>query len=340
MKFYLKLETQSVVAEANRRINKNRPQLVFIILFMLLTALAATAQNQTLQREVAVTFDDLPASHGNLTQMTESNRNILKVFLEHKIPAVGFVNEAKLYVKGETDERIELLRMWVDAGLELGNHTFSHILIDQNPLSAYKDDVIRGETVTSKLLAEKKKKLRYFRHTQLRTGPTAEYQAGLNEFLAARGYIIAPVTIDNQEWVFAGAYAGAKRRGDEAEMKRIGEAYIKYMDETFDFFEKLSKDFLNYEVKQTLLLHVNDINGDYFEELVQMMQQRGYKFISLEEALKDSAYKMPEAQSTRGLSWIHRWMLAKGLKLREEPREPKWVADLHAEYLRRQQATR
>src|SRR5690606_29079876 len=137
--------------------------------------------------------------------------------------------------------------------------------------------------------------------------------------------------------VFAGAYAGAKQRRDEAEMKRIGEAYVRYMDETFGFFEKLSRDFLGYEVKQTLLLHVNDLNADYFDELVEMMKNRGYTFVSLDEALKDKAYALPEAQSARGLSWLHRWMLAKGLPIREEPREPRWIGELHSSYMRARQ---
>lgn len=77
----------------------------------------------------------------------------------------------------------------LDAGLELGNHTYSHIWIDQAPLAAYKEDVIRGETVIRKLLAAKGMTLRYFRHTQLRTGPTVEYKRALEEFLAARGYV-------------------------------------------------------------------------------------------------------------------------------------------------------
>jgi hypothetical protein len=55
------------------------------------------------------------------------------------------------------------------------------------------------------------------------------------------------------------------------------------------------------------------------------MQKRGYKFITLDEALKDEAYKLPEVQSNRGLSWLHRWMLAKGLPMKEEPGEPAWI---------------
>ena len=111
-------------------------------------------------------------------------------------------------------------------------------------------------------------------------------------------------------------------------MKRVADAYIAYMDRVFDFFEKLSVDSLGYEVKQTLLLHASDLNADHFDDLVVMMKRRGYAFISLEEALKDKAYKLPDAQATKGLSWIHRWRLAKGLPLQMKPSEPEFISRL------------
>ena len=316
---------------------KSESRFVFAILCLVFLVSETQAQNSALDRsihrQVAVTFDDLPAS-GDLETKTYITQKLLKSLTENKIPAIGFVNERQLFVRGEIDRRIALLQMWLDAGMELGNHTFSHILIERNSLDDYKEDVIRGETVTGMLLREKGLKLRYFRHTQLRTGPTTEYQLGLNKFLIERGYTIAPVTLDNQEWVFAGAYRGARNSGDRTQMKRVGEAYIKYMDGNFAFFENLSRDFLGYEVKQTLLLHANELNADYLDELVNLMRKRGYTFVSLEDALKDKAYSLPEAQSKMGLSWIHRWMLAKGLEMRPEPPEPEWIAELNRSYAR------
>jgi hypothetical protein len=100
------------------------------------------------------------------------------------------------------------------------------------------------------------------------------------------------------------------------------------MESIFSFFEKLSADALGYEVRQVLLLHANELNADHFEDLVSMMKRRGYSFVSLEEALKDEAYRLPDAQTTRGLSWIHRWMLAKGMKMRPEPREPEFITEM------------
>lgn len=301
-------------------------------------AIEFTPQRSTTQRpqrEVAITFDDLPAL-GPLTQMRSITERLLRTITANQIPAIGFVNEGKLHFAGEDEARTALLQMWVDAGLELGNHTYSHINMDQVSLAAYQEDVIRGEPVTRRLMEQKGMKLRYFRHPMLHTGPTLQYKKSLDEFLANRGYTIAPVTLDNNDFMFALVYDEAKKRGSAAEAKRIGDAYVPYMEAVFEFFEKLSVQTLGYEVKQTLLLHANEINADHFGDLVQMMKRRGYKFISLQNALSDRAYSLPEAPSKTGLSWIHRWRLAKNLEMKPEPNEPAFISNAFKEALRRQ----
>ncbi|MDQ3712357.1 MAG: polysaccharide deacetylase family protein [Acidobacteriota bacterium] len=281
------------------------------------------------KREVSVTFDDLPTAYG---ASLEAKRKLTKKLIDgmrtNNVPAIGFVNEAKLYERGETDARIALLQTWLDAGLELGNHTFSHINNAKVSLAAYQDDIVRGETVTRRLLAEKQLKPRYFRHPFLFTGSTAEYKLGIEQFLTARGYTIAPVTIDNRDYIFARLYRDALDRKDASAAKRIADAYVPYMEKMFEFFETVSRDSLGYEPKQILLLHANELNADRFGELVGMIKKRGYKFIPLEEALKDKAYQLPEAQTEKGISWLHRWMMAKGVKLSEEPDEPEFIQQL------------
>ena len=297
----------------------------------------STSQASTIQlphREVAVTFDDLPAL-GPLIQMRSITERLLKTISSNKIPAIGFVNEGKLHVAGEQEERTALLQMWLDAGLELGNHTYSHINMDQVSLAAYEEDVIRGEPITRQLMNHKGMKLRYFRHPMLHTGPTVQYKQSLDTFLAKRGYTIAPVTLDNNDFIFALLYDEAKKRGDDSAMKRIADAYVPYMESVIEFFEKLSVQTLGYEVKQTLLLHANEINADHFEALVQMLKRRGYQFITLENALTDRAYALPEAPTKLGLSWIHRWRLAKKQEMKREPDVPSFIARGFSDALRK-----
>lgn len=285
------------------------------------------------RREVAVTFDDLPVisvTRHDIALYREITGKLLATITTNRIPAIGFVNENKLYENGKlNDERVALLRRWLDAKLELGNHTFSHHDLHATPLDAFQADVIRGEAVTSKLLGEKGMRLRYFRHPFLHTGAQLETKRSFEEFLTKRGYRVAPVTIDNSDWIFAAAYAKAAARGDKEMMRRVAAAYIPYMENTFDYYEKQAVALFGYEIKQVLLLHANALNADHFGELVEMMKRRGYKFVTLDEALTDKAYTSPDAYIGRGgITWLHRWALTAGKRgafFAGEPTTPDFV---------------
>ena len=82
-------------------------------------------------------------------------------------------------------------------------------------------------------------------------------------------------------------------------------------------------DVLDYEVKQTLLLHANMLNADYFDDIVRMLKRRGYAFISLDPALTDKAYRLPDNYvGAAGISWLQRWAITKGMPFRPEPELP------------------
>ena len=301
-------------------------------LFLMIFVFSAfNVQAQRTQRFIAVTVDDLPvvSTRRDLKTRQGITKNLLNHITKAKIPAVGFVNENKLYVNAKRDEtQIDLLRSWLTVGLELGNHTFSHRSLNNIELKDYQDDILRGEIITKELLKTKGKQIRYFRHPFLHTGLSLEVKDSLNQFLTEHSYTIAPVTIDNADWIFARAYDNAFDKKDNKLMKRVGASYVPYLESKMDYWERQSVKLFNREVKQILLLHANFINADYFDDIARMLKKRGYKFITLEEALKDEAYKLTDTFNRKaGISWLHRWALAKGREniLPDEPKTPDFV---------------
>ena len=68
------------------------------------------------------------------------------------------------------------------------------------------------------------------------------------------------------------------------------------------------------------------LNADLIPDLLAMFRRRGYTFVSLDRALADDAYRLPdEYVGRRGISWIHRWSTTKGMPLKFEPDPPAWV---------------
>ncbi len=297
----------------------------------LLLLFASSVFSQVAGRTIAVTIDDLPvvSTRRDLKNRQEITRKLLRHLTVAKIPAIGFVNENKLYEGDKRDaKQVDLLRMWLDAGLELGNHTFSHRSADAIDVKAYQEDILRGEVITKELLNAKNRKIKYFRHPFLQTGADMKVKNAIYVFLAEHGYTVAPVTCDNADYIFSRAYDNAFDKGDRPLMKKIGEAYVPYMEQKISYWERQSVKLLGREMSQTLLLHANFINSDYMDDLAAMFKKRGYRFVTLEESLKDDAYRLPDNFTQRaGISWIHRWTLDKGREfvLPDEPKVPEFV---------------
>lgn len=303
-----------------------------LICFVFLLTVGANAQ--VADRKIAVTIDDLPviSTRTDPKNRKEITRKLLGHITKAKVPAIGFVNENKLYAGDKRDEKqIDLLRMWLAAGLELGNHTYSHRSLNQITLADYQADLLKGETITRQLLAEKGRKIRFFRHPFLQTGRTLEIKADLDRFLAEHGYTIAPISVDNADYIFSRAYDIAFDRGDKALMKKVGDAYVPYMESKLAYWERQSTKLFGREIAQTLLIHANFINSDYFDDLAVMFKRRGYKFVDLETALKDEAYRLPDTYvGPAGISWLHRWAREKGREfiVPNEPTVPEFVLKL------------
>jgi peptidoglycan/xylan/chitin deacetylase (PgdA/CDA1 family) len=311
----------------------------FLSALLALTALLLPAdaipRARAAERAVAVTFDDLPATSAgvvanDVASLEELTRKLLSAVSKYSIPAVGFVNEGQLFVegagRGDVDARIGLLRMWVDAGLELGNHTYSHRDLNTMPLAQFEADVLRGEAVTRGLLEGKGQRLRYFRHPFLHVGSDLQKRRAFEAFLASHGYTVAPVTVDNDEFVYAAAYAKALRRGNAAAAARIADDYLRYMDEVFSFFEDVSRRVAGREIPQILLLHANTLNADRFDALAEALKQRGYRFVSVAQALEDPVYRrLDEFVGAPGNSWFNHWEVTAGRPPVPTPKPPEWI---------------
>jgi peptidoglycan-N-acetylglucosamine deacetylase len=290
-----------------------------VLMAQLLNLFGSQAQNiretQPEPKEIAITIDDLPLNGPQFEaqRLEAMTARILAAIKKHQVPAVGFVNESLLYLNGQTDARIAMLRSWSDAGVELGNHTFSHLGFKQASLAEYQDDFIRGDAVIRILMKQKGQKPRYFRHPFLQMGATPEIERSFENFIAERGYRAAPVTIDILDWMILSAYNDARKQGDAELLRQVSDEYLKFAARKFDFCEQVAAEMFGHPIKHILLLHANELNGDNLERLFKMLEERGYRFIALEQALKDPVYQFPDRYQATS-DWLLHWSASKGKK--------------------------
>lgn len=300
-----------------------------------------SAQAAEPDRRIAVTIDDLPWQR-IATTSSEALRTRHAALLEQLriggVPVTGFVNEDKLERDGVLQpERVAMLDAWLDAGHALGNHSYGHVDLHVVGIPAFEDAILRGERVLRPMLAKRGQTPQWFRHPYLRAGRTAEGKAAVTDFLSQHGYRVAPVTVDNGEWVWAFAYARVlDGQTDTPErtalLERLRLGYVPYMLNKIDYYERQSQALLGYALPQTLLLHANELNAEAYAELIAGIKRRGYRFVTLDDAMRDPAYAREDGYHGRyGPSWLHRWAMAEKKPKTFYDGEPvvqKWVMDL------------
>lgn len=284
------------------------------------------------QRCVAFTFDDLPYS----TDIKEINlhkriiENISNTLKENSVPATGFVIGQKISNNGVVNPAyIPILKTWLNAGLNLGNHSFSHKSLHTTPLQEYENDFLKCDSIIRPVITGNGGTLKYYRYPYLQTGKDIKLKNSFEDFLKVNKYNNAPVTIDNSDWIFARAYEKAFLAKDSVMMRSVADTFTVYLRNYFLYYEEQSNKIFGRNIKHILLLHANILNADNLQKVITMLKGLNYKFISMDEALTDSAYTHYDTFAKNGgISWLHRWAYSEGKRgefYKGEPHTPEFI---------------
>jgi peptidoglycan/xylan/chitin deacetylase (PgdA/CDA1 family) len=297
--------------------------------FALLLAAPASAGT------VALTFDDLPV-FGPYTSAAVEGRPITTRLLaglkRHHLRAIGFVNEVQL-AAADRGARIALLRQWLDAGMDLGNHSYSHMSLTSTPVEAYIADVAKGDAVTRALLAARGRTEGWYRYPYLETGKTLADRQRFEGWLAEHHYRVAPVTMENSDWEFAEPYGAALARGDTAQASHIRAAYLDFTRAIVPWYRRAAVSLLGREPAFVFLLHASRLNADSIDALAAILKQNDLRSVTLEQAMTDPAYRIADTYvGTQGMEWLARWSLTlkKDLPYASLPKVPDDIAALDA----------
>jgi peptidoglycan/xylan/chitin deacetylase (PgdA/CDA1 family) len=286
-------------------------------------------------RTVALNFDDLPYAAGpfpeSLAAATRVTHSILGTLKRHRAPAMGMVNAARLEAAGGEPAWTRLLEAWIHQGASLGGHTYSHADLNLLEAQAFESEIARGQVVVDRLSAGRGGG-RYFRFPCNHTGPTAEKKQAVAAWLTAQGLRIAPHTIDSGDYIFDLGYVDSLRRGDRETARRLREAYVEFVMAATGFAETIAPQVVGRDIPQIALFHGNDITADCLEPLLLGFEHRGYRFVSMDEAMADPAYDAPDTLVTGfGPTWLWRWRQSRHLHVAfdADPEPPAWVTELH-----------
>lgn len=285
------------------------------------------------QRRVAITIDDLPyvSRDRSLATAKQGTTRLLRTLRDGQVPAIGFVNESNVHVPGERDVRTALLQQWIDAGMALGNHTFTHADFNRKSADWFADDVLHGEVLWRPMMEKAGRQELWLRHPFLHTGGDAAKRDAFERFLASRGYRVAPVTLEHSDWWFASLHERLAAAGDEANATRVKAASLDYLDLMLEYHEGLARTLFGRDIAHVFLMHANTLSSLIMGDILERFRRRGYRFVPLADAMKDPAYQTEDRyHGANGIVWQHRWGIALGTKSRpeDEPDLPTWLVRL------------
>jgi hypothetical protein len=126
-------------------------------------------------------------------------------------------------------------------------------------------------------------------------------------------------------------YVRALRDKDLKTAERLRRSYLDFTMAATEFAERISPEVFGREIPQVLLVHANAINRDCLDEMLARFAGRGYRFITLDEAMSDPAYETKDKYVGKtGPTWLWRWMKSKGMNVsfKDDPEPPQWVTEL------------
>ena len=284
----------------------------FRIPLLLCTVLSAVMSIPATSQQIAFTWDDLPA-HGALpaaeTRVDIARKLIAAMSEAHMPPAYGFMNGAMTEWEPLSTP---VLQMWRDAGMPLGNHTWSHPNLDQITLADWQLDLLKNEPLLKKYMNDGD--WHWIRFPYLAEGETPEKRAAVRTFLSQHGYRVATVTMNFADYAYNEPYARCVQKNGSAAISRLETSYLDAAGAASDLSRGMAKTLYGHDIPYVLLMHVGAFDARMLPWLLQLYRARGFSFITLQQAEKDPFYKndldltlppapdtLEEAMWTRGL---------------------------------------
>ncbi len=262
--------------------------------------------------QVALTFDDLPA-HASLPPgvgRVDVARSVVETLRAAGAPpALGLVNPKALE---DGAENAEVLRLWRAAGFPLGNHTFSHMDLQANTLAAFQQDVVAAEPALRDFMGDVD--WHWFRFPYLRAGETIEKHRAVSAFLKEHGYKVAEVTLNFDDWAYNDPYARCMAKGDLQAIDWLQASYMARAAESLRIGQDMAQRIYGRDIKHVLLLHLGAFETVMLPRLLDLLKERGFELITLQDAEGDPAYALdPDLASGWRGTMLEHMMAARGL---------------------------
>jgi peptidoglycan/xylan/chitin deacetylase (PgdA/CDA1 family) len=270
-------------------------------------------------QKLAITMDDLPLN-GELppgVTRSQTTREVLSILKKHHVPLVyGFINAQRL--EGSPDGA-EALKLWA-AAEPVGNHTYSHMDLEKNSVEAFEREIEENEPVLELLKLDSAKESpneewRWLRYPYLHEGDTLEKRRAVRVYLKTRGYRIAQVTLDWEDYLWNFAYARCAAKNDAQSIEWLRASYLSTASDFLDLGRQQAKLVFGREINYVLLMHLGAFSRLILPDALDLLKKKGFTLVTLQEAESDAAYEDdPDVGMNDAGTLLDQWMQVKGIK--------------------------
>jgi len=239
---------------------------------------------------VALSFDDLPAAGGILpgTTRVKIARDLTTELKAHRLKGVyGFVVGSDLVDDPDVDEA---LRIWLDAGMNIGSHTYTHPSLSDVTAEAYLHDIALDEPVLKKYAG--KRDWHWFRYPYLCEGDTLQKRRAVRSWLQAHHYRIAEVTLNFNDDDWQDAYGRCVVLHDNTSIQWLRQSYLANAEQFIRVGRQEEQIVFGHEIPNVLLLHETAFTTLMLPDLLDMLHREGFRFASLEKVSRNHAYSL------------------------------------------------
>jgi len=234
-------------------------------------------------------------------------------------PVYGFVNAKKL--EGNPDAA-EALKLWA-AAEPVGNHTYAHMDLEQNPPEAFEREIEEDEPALELLKDNASDNWHWLRYPYLHEGDTVEKRRAVRAYLKTRGYRIAQVTLDWEDYLWNTAYARCVAKNDSKSIAWLRTSYLNTASEYLDLGREQAKLIFGHEINYVLLMHLGAFSSTILPDALDLLKKKGFKLVTLEEAETDPAYDSdPDVGFHDAGTLLDQWMQVKQVKYPEHAEKP------------------
>jgi peptidoglycan/xylan/chitin deacetylase (PgdA/CDA1 family) len=231
-------------------------------------------------------------------------------------PAFGFTNGVRTVQEAASTPA---LAEWVKAGYPLGNHTWSHMNLNEHTAEEFEADLMKNEPVLEK--AAPGSDWKWLRYPFLAEGGTAEKRAVVRAFLKTHGYRVAAVTMSFGDYAYNAPYARCLAKGDTARVRELEKAYLAAADASIEYDRSMANSLFGHDIPYVLLMHVGAFDARMLPRLIALYKSRKFSFVTLQQAEAHPFYSNDLDMNLPGdIDTLEAAMRARSLPLPPSPR--------------------